>query len=117
MLDQHQADELSLYALNDERLYNQCRCCALNLARKHKRGIYDAEKAVTLFCHVVTESARRMRVEFGPIGRINRDTRRAAAADLLERFEEDVQEILELLNSGKKLTMTDVTTAHHIRDI
>ena len=116
-IDQPIADELSIYILNDERLYNQCRCCALNLARKHKRGIYDPEKAVTLFTHVVAEAARRYRAEFGPIGRLSRATKRASAADLLERFEEDIQEILGLLNEGRKLSMADVTTTHHIRDI
>ena len=116
-IDQPMADELSIYILNDERLYNQCRCCALNLARKHKRGIYDPEKAVALFTHVVAEAARRYRAEFGPIGRLSRDTKRASAADLLERFEEDIQEILGLLNAGRKLSMSDVTTAYHIRDV
>ena len=116
-IDQPIADELSIYILNDNHLYNQCRCCCLNLARKHKRGIYDPEKAVTLFTYPVAEAARRMREEFGPIGRLSRDTKRASAADLLERFAEDIQEILGLLNAGRKLSMADVMTAHHIRDI
>ena len=116
-IDQPIADELSIYILNDERLYNRCRGCCLNLARKHKRGIYDPEKAVTLFAHVVGEAARQYDKEFGPIFLPNRATKRASAADLLERFEEDIQEILGLLNEGRKLSMADVTTAYHIRDI
>lgn len=116
-IDQPMADELSIYIVNDERLYNQCRGCCLNLARKHKRGIYDPEKAVTLFAHVVGVAARRYGEDFGPIGRLSRATKRASAADLLERFDEDIQEILGLLNAGRKLSMADVTTAHHIRDI
>ena len=116
-IEQPMADELSIYILNDERLYNQCRCCALNLARKHKRGIYDPEKAVALFTHVVAEAARRYRAEFGPIGRLSRDTKRASAADLLERFEDEIQELLEKLNAGAKITQSDVVLNHFIRDI
>ena len=117
MLDQHLADELALYTVNDSGLYNRCRCCALNLARKHKRGIYDPERAVTLFTHVISDAATQYRREFGPFGRLSRATKRAAAADLLERFEDEIQELLEKLNAGAKITQSDVVLNHFIRDI
>ena len=117
MLDQHLADELALYTVNDSGLYNRCRCCALNLARKHKRGIYDTAGAVTLFTHVISDAATQYRREFGPIGRLSRDTKRAAAADLLERFEDEIQELLEKLNAGAKITQSDIVLNHFIRDI
>jgi len=59
------AQELYLYALNDERLYtHQREHIEANLEKKFAKGIYDREKAVTMWKYFADNAAKRFHEEF-----------------------------------------------------
>ena len=62
--------ELYLYALNDERLYtHQREHIEANLEKKFAKGIYDREKAVTLWKYFADNAAKRYHQEFCDSGK------------------------------------------------
>lgn len=61
----HETQELYLYALNDEKLYTQQReSIEANLEKKFARGIYDKEKAVTLWKYFADNAAKKYHEKF-----------------------------------------------------
>jgi hypothetical protein len=61
----HETQELYLYALNDEKLYTQQReSIESNLEKKFARGIYDREKAMTLWKYFADNAAKKYHEKF-----------------------------------------------------
>lgn len=60
-----EAQELDLYIENDSTLYKQAQYIIASLAKKVKKGIYDADKAVDAWYYLATEGAKRYAKEFG----------------------------------------------------
>lgn len=87
-VDHAAARELELFVRNDADLYRQQYVPILkNLVAKKARGIYDRDKAVKLWMHLVDNAARKYIRQFGvpgsPIDAVfNKATRLAVARDL-----------------------------------
>ena len=108
-IDKDMSWELVLWITNNESLHKQCRCCALNLAKKIHKGAYDADKAPKIFVHPVKRAITEYRREVGPIRLVNAATKLHAARDLLDSYQEDIAELVERLNAGEKIQMHEVT--------
>ena len=91
------ARELALYAENDSYLYTwYAQPIISNLARKMRKGQYDAQKAVKAWEHFATAAARKYCRDFGtprdPYYIVfNAATRREAAAQLEEGYREQIE--------------------------
>ena len=108
-IDKDMSWELVLWITNNERLHKQCRCCALNLAKKIHKGTYDAAKAKHIFVHPVKRAITEYRREVGPIRTVNAATKLHAARDLLDSYQQDIDELVERLRAGEKIQMHEVT--------
>ena len=86
--------ELELYAENDGKLYFSMIVPAVkNLAKKYKKGTFDADKAIDAFYYVADEAARRYCKEFGNGKQMFSVTDRfTCAAGLLDYYLENIQE-------------------------
>lgn len=96
-VDEHAATELVLYVENDYYLYTRrLPEYAKNLARKIKRGTYNAAQAVKLLEYLTKEAATKYDKEFGSgySSTFSPATRRAAAAELLPTVVEQAQQML-----------------------
>lgn len=96
-VDEHAATELVLYVENDYYLYTRrLPEYAKNLARKIKRGTYNATQAVKLLEYLTKEAATKYDKEFGSgySSTFSPATRRAAAAELLPTVVEQAQQML-----------------------
>lgn len=97
IIDTIAARELALYAENDGYLYrHHAKPIIANLARKMRKGQYDAAKAVKLWEHFATEAAKKYCRDFGTPNEayfrvFNAATRREAAAQLEESYREQVE--------------------------
>lgn len=61
----HEAQDLYLFAINDEQLYTQQRePIEKNLQRKFDKGIYNAEKAVKLWGYFAETAAKKYHSTF-----------------------------------------------------
>ena len=91
------ARELAMYAENDGYLYRQmAQPIISNLARKMRKGQYDAQKAVKAWEHFAAAAARKYCRDFGSPNEnyfcmFNAATRREAAAQLEESYREQVE--------------------------
>ncbi len=108
-IDKDMSWELVLWITNNESLHKQCRCCALNLAKKIHKGTYDAAKAKHIFVHPVKRAITEYRREVGLIRTVNAATKLHAARDLLDSYSEDISEFVERLRAGEKIQMHEVT--------
>lgn len=84
-----QADELFLFATNDERTYNMCMAVVENLRKKYRRGTYDADRAIDAFFHAATFASLQYSHLFGG-PRFKVSERFTAAQDLRDYFTEDI---------------------------
>jgi hypothetical protein len=89
--------ELALYTINDGDIYRQTiQPIIKNLAKKVRNGTYDAEKAVQAWSYAADAGAQRYTKEFGGTGNgsygaFSKADRMAAAKEIGEHFEEEVQ--------------------------
>ena len=87
--------ELSLYADNKSTLYPAIVAVVRNLARYYKRGQFDKAKAVDAFYPVACRAAQMYCREFASLEDAARcfdvTARYTAAADLLTRYMEDIE--------------------------
>lgn len=103
-VDKDGARELALFAENTSEIYNGVLTSVLtNLQRKAKKGIYDKNKAVVAWLHVIEEAAKLYDNWYGS-GRnslqlFNKATRMEAARQLMSRLEEDVFQDVEIKSS------------------
>ena len=91
------ARDLELYAVNDGELYaGIIRSTVANMARKMRRGCYDADKAVKAWEYVAEAAAKKYAREFARVGEwcslFNLATRRETAEALAEYFADNVTE-------------------------
>jgi hypothetical protein len=64
--DPDAAREIELYAENDGDLYRQRRRPILiNLSKKHKKGMYDVNKAAKLWMYYIEDAMKKYNKEFG----------------------------------------------------
>lgn len=90
--------ELALFATNDYSIYVSAIQPAIRcLKKKYRAGTFDAEKATKQFYYVATVAAKNYAREFcdadTPYYSVFRaDDRRAAAADLLDYFMDEITE-------------------------
>ncbi len=105
------ARELELFIVNDGDLYrSQTTPIVKNLAKKMAKGVYDAAKAVKLWCYLADSGAQKYTKEVGDdygkhrgngsYGAFNKPTRMAAAKALADEYLEAVKEEAERI-SGK----------------
>lgn len=93
--------ELVLFTTNDYATYTRAIQPAIRcLAKKYRAGTFDAEKAVKQFYHVATYAAKEYAREFCDKATayykvFSTADRRAAAADLLDYFMEDIESAAE----------------------
>jgi len=105
-VDKDGARELALFAENTSEIYNGILTSVLtNLQRKAKKGIYDKNKAVVAWLHVIDEAAKLYDNWYGS-GRdslqlFNKATRMEAARQLMNRMDEDVFQDVEIESSKK----------------
>lgn len=97
-VDTEAARELALYAVNDATIYHQkIQPIIKNLARKIKRGTYDAALAPKAWRYAADMAAVRYTCEFdantvGPFGCFTPATRDLAAVEIAEHYAEELQE-------------------------
>lgn len=87
--------ELVLFTTNDYAIYTSAIMPAIRcLQKKFKAGTFDAEKALKQFYHVATYAAKAYARDFGGCyyKMFSTADRRAAAADLLAYYMEDITE-------------------------
>lgn len=100
------ARELLLFIINDETLYKQRTVpITVNLARKKKKGVYDALKAVKLWQYLADDGARRYEKQHGQVGVkiFNKPTRELTAKGLLSYYDELVNELAIGNSTGSKM--------------
>jgi len=97
------ARELELFIVNDGDLYRrQTQPIIQNLAKKMKKGVYDATKAMKLWGYLADAGAQKYTKEMGDsygkhggngsYGAFNEPTRMAAAKSLADYYLDDVKE-------------------------
>jgi hypothetical protein len=108
--DQIAARELALFTENDVDLYTrQARYIIVNLARKKKRGVYDAKKAVKLWMYLADAAAQKYTKMFdaptygSSYGIFTPATRRLAAIDLADSYAEELRETAHKLKKGERV--------------
>jgi hypothetical protein len=97
--DESLVTELVLYIENDSELYRQqTQPWILNLARKRYKGRYDEKPAVKALLYLVDAGFKKYRKEFAtPDFKAGRATKEAAARELLEYYQEEInQKVREL---------------------
>jgi len=91
--DEVAARELTLYIENDATLYRQrIQPIIKNLARKMKKGTFDAELAQKGFMYAVEHGLKNYNKEFGPGFKIDKDTKKKVAQDLLDGFMDEIED-------------------------
>ena len=95
------ANELILYAENEEKFYNQYKAIILNLARKMVRGRYDHTRAPLLWKHWVDAAARAYKREYGTADwSFSVAVRKEAAAYLADQELEDIETAAEEMRTA-----------------
>jgi len=87
--DNYTAQDLFLYISSDRDLHSQNIIpIRKNLVNKMEKGIFDFEKSVKLWMHLVDAGAKKYNVEFGPDDAkvFDRATRLAVAEELAKEF-------------------------------
>lgn len=97
MTDDTDARELTLFAVNDGELYrSRVQPILANLARKVARGVYDADKALTLWRYAADDAAQRYTRAHGApgphgsYGCFSPATRRAVAGLPAENYADEL---------------------------
>lgn len=91
-----EARELTLYAVNTQRLYSMMIVPVVrNLAKKYSKGAFDADKAIDAFYPVACEAARMYCREFARLEDaphvFSVTDRFTTAADMVEEYMENIE--------------------------
>ena len=81
--------ELYLVATNESTLYPMIQAIEANLEKKIKKGIYDSEKAIEAFYHVMDQASKKYMHDFGYMFTVTE--RWTAAQDMRDSFEEETR--------------------------
>ncbi len=102
------ANELILYAENEEKFYNQYKAIILNLARKMARERYNHARAPLLWKYWVDAAARAYKREYGTADwSFSVAARKEAAAYLADQELEDIEAAAAEINAGKRPWQAD----------
>ena len=105
-VDDLAVNELVLYIKNDSQIYNKCTMAVVkNLARKKSKGIYDKDLAVKAFEYVAKAGANKYTKEFGDT--FNPATRNAVAKELLNEYEDYIEELANKKKVKESIDYTD----------
>lgn len=105
-VDDLAVDELVLYIKNDSQIYNNCTMAVVkNLARKKAKGVYDKDLAVKAFEYVAKSGANKYTKEFGDT--FNPATRNAVAKELLNEYEDYIEELADKKKVKESIDYTD----------
>lgn len=105
-VDDLAVSELVLYIKNDSQIYNTCTMAVVkNLARKKSKGVYDKDLAVKAFEYVAKVGANKYTKEFG--GTFNPATRNAVAKELLNKYEDYIEELANKKKVKESIDYTD----------
>lgn len=100
-INNEMVNELVLYINNTRNVYENIQLVCKNLARKKCKGIYDEQKAVKAFYNLVNYAQQQYYREFGGASAwyllANTATRQAVAKELLEYYQEDIEELMQSL--------------------
>lgn len=99
--DEGVATELALTAVNDYQMYRWAKSIIINYAQKRVKGTYNRELAIKGFVPIVEETARQYRREYGGIGRLSMATKRLAAAEILDHYEDEIREMTQKMQGVK----------------
>lgn len=81
--------ELFLYATNDGDLYRSMVCPVIaNMKKKAEKGIYDAEKAISVYYRIATEASNHYYRDFGY--KFSVTDRYTVACDMADYYQEEV---------------------------
>ena len=90
-----EVQELELWIMNDEPLYNHMTLVCKNLIRKHAAGIYNRNKAVKAFQYTVTMAAKKYHKSFNEKGHwytfFPKQDRERVAKNIRDNFEEEAR--------------------------
>ncbi len=110
--DNMNADELTMFIVNDADLYRQnIQPVLKNLAKKIKKGVYDPAKALKLWQYSAQWGAQKYTKEFrisgthGSYGMFSPHDRREAAKQLAEHYEEELREVAGTKSNPRRATM------------
>lgn len=82
--------ELFCYATNHGELYRSMTTPTIdNLKKKHKKGVYDVEKAIDAYYHIVTEASKKYHKDFGYGFTVT--ARFTAAVEMEKYYREEVE--------------------------
>lgn len=100
-INNEMVNELVLYINNTRNVYENIQLVCKKLARKKCKGIYDEQKAVKAFYNLVNYAQQQYYREFGGASTwyllANTATRQAVAKELLEYYQEDIEELTQSL--------------------
>ena len=98
------ARDLALSVSNDGNMYRRMiQPNITNLAKKMAKGQYQEDLAVKAMMNIVTAYLPQYKKDAGsPMMRVNKETKQEAAKELLEQFEDEIQEQADDLMKAKK---------------
>lgn len=87
-----ESDELYLYAVNTENLYNGFAVPAIsNLHKKYQKGTFDKDKAIIMFYRMATNASKQYQKEIDSDTRFSVTNRWTTACELLDYYMEDIE--------------------------
>ena len=87
-----ESNELFLYAVNTEKLYNEWTIPAINnLHKKYQNGTFDRDKAIVLFYRMATDAAKMYRIEVDTSTSFSVTARWTTVCKLLKYYMEDIE--------------------------
>lgn len=98
-MDKQLADDVALFLINDYGFYKRCEMLRNNYAKKMKRGVYVPELAIKgMDCHIKaaikSHEFKQCYCDLRPLP--DPATRKLIAANVLEHWEEEIEELAEL---------------------
>lgn len=98
------ARDLALSVANDGNMYRRMiQPNITNLAKKMSKDQYQEDLAVKAMMNIITAYLPQYKKDAGsPSMRVNKETKQEAAKELLEQFEDEIQEQAEDLKANKK---------------
>lgn len=112
----HEEQEIYLYAVNDGRLYeNMTKPIMRNMARKINNGTYDKDKAVVAWEYLVKAAVEKYNKEFDDEQiRLSPASRKRVAQVMVDRYEENVNNMAQEMKSGRKNANRGVQRARRV---
>lgn len=94
------AEEIAVTAVNDSRLYRWAKSIMINYARRRVKGEYNRELAIKGFVPVAEAGVKEIR-QYGYIPPVSMATKRLAAAEILDYYEDEIREMTRKMQGVK----------------